>query len=425
MRRAAVLSLLLLATTAFAQSPADVSVAQLPFVRYSANRLHFDTASSTLNRFFDRWEQVVAAKRGNINIVHIGGSHIQAGTLPNAIRTNILAAYPNLVAGRGLIFPYSAAPRCNNPPDYRVRCPQPMTLTRNIYKEHSVPLGLAGIAVTAANQPTEVRIILTDQRVNYSTNRLVLLGHSDQGVMPRIRLADTEVYPSFIDGPTDRYYYNLPVSVDSFTVVLPLREGQKFAITGLLLDNDRPGISYHSIGVNGASVPDYLRCAHFSRDLRLLQPDLVIFGIGINDAVPEYFDTVAFRRNYLALVDSIRAVNPNCAFIFITNNDSYRKISRRKYAVNTNGALAREVFYRLAREVGGAVWDQFEVMGGLRSMDQWHLASLAQADRVHFTRDGYVLIGNLFTNAFFDALRRHRTTHHQPTTDARRITLPD
>jgi lysophospholipase L1-like esterase len=156
--------------------------------------------------------------------------------------------------------------------------------------------------------------------------------------------------------------------------------------------------------VNGAAVPDYLKCP-LADDLRLLRPDLVIFGIGINDAHEKDFDTVAFKNNYLALCDSIRKVNPKCAFIFVTNNDSYRKV-RRRYTVNTNGPLAREVFYRLAALTGGAVWDQFEIMGGLKSMEKWQKAGLAQKDKVHFTRAGYRLVGDMLYEALYNEIAR-------------------
>jgi lysophospholipase L1-like esterase len=225
--------------------------------------------------------------------------------------------------------------------------------------------------------------------------------------MPRLRIGSREVYPSYIDNRTDRYLFNLGHTVDSFCIVLPCREGDMFSVTGILLDNRQAGFSYHSIGVNGASVPDYLRCRHFVRDLRLLHPDVVIFGIGINDAVPTNFDTAAFRRNYLQLIDSVRAVNPECAFIFVTNNDSFRRLRRNRYEVNRNGFLAREVFYRLARDVDGAVWDQFAIMGGLRSMDRWRQAKLAQTDRVHFTPAGYRLVGNLLADALLQQLNTY------------------
>lgn len=386
------------------------------FVRYSTNVLHYDSASPYINRLFDRWEQVQTSHHGNLNIVHIGSSHVQAGTLTNTVRCLLLTDNPDLVGPRGMIFPYSAAARCNNPADYRVHCQQRMILTRNVYRDHTYPLGLCGIAVTASDTTTEISIQLNEPRVDYATTRMVLLGHSDQGIVPRLRVANRELYPSYIDNTTDRYLFNLESvvgrqhkGIDSFTVVLPCREGDQFTVTGILLDNRRPGFTYHSIGVNGASLGDYLRCDHFVRDLRLLHPDAVVFGIGINDAVTTSFDTAAFRRNYLKLIDSVRAVNPDCAFIFITNNDSFIKVGRRRYHVNPNGELAREVFYRLAKDTDGAVWDQFEVMGGLNSMDKWHKAGLAQKDRVHFTTAGYQLVGSLFYQALYDAYKKHRS----------------
>ncbi len=404
------LSIGLMVVAASAQ-PKPVPVEQYKFVQYKANGLRYDTASRSLNAFFSKWNRLVNTGQGNLNIVHIGGSHVQAGTMSNTVRTNIMRAYPELVGGRGMLFPYSAAARCNNPSDYRVHCPQKVTLTRNIYKEHTYPLGLCGIAVTASDMTTEVGIVMNEPSVDYATSHIVILGHSDEDVVPRLRIAERSVFPSYVDKRTDRFVFNLSHPVDSFTIVLPCREHESFTLTGIYLDNRKNGISFHSIGVNGAAVPDYLRCKNLTRDLRLLHPDLVIFGIGINDASKNPFDTAAFRQNYLRLIDSIRSVNPDCAFVFITNNDSFRKVRRRRYVVNTNGALAQKVFYRLAKETGGAVWDQFEVMGGLRSMEKWAKAGLGQRDRVHFTRTGYQFLGNLFTNALFEAVGDYNKRH--------------
>lgn len=93
----------------------SVELPQYSFVKYKENKLHFDTSSSSMKTFFWKWQRMIDSQQGNINIVHIGGSHVQAGTMSNTIRTNLMHAYPSLVAGRGMIFPYSAAARCNNP----------------------------------------------------------------------------------------------------------------------------------------------------------------------------------------------------------------------------------------------------------------------------------------------------------------------
>ncbi len=386
---------------ASAQSQEDLS--PYKFIRQQANVLHYDSTSSQMQHFFARWQQVIETGTGNLSIMHIGGSHVQAGTFPNTVRRRLTNAYPTHVGPRGMIFPYSAAAKCNNPSDYRIHCRERMALTRCVYKEYDHPLGICGIAVTASDSLSEIQVILSDTGVNYATNRIVVIGHSDEGVVPLLSVNGREMQPSYIAERTDRYVFNLKHAVDSFNVLIPCKEGQQFTLAGIYLDNKRDGISYHSIGVNGAAVPDYLRCQNFARDLRLIHPDLVIFGIGINDASGPNFDTAVFRHNYLQLINTIRTLNPDCAFVFVTNNDSYRKVGRRKYNVNNNGPLVREVFYRLAEETGGAVWDQFEVMGGLRSMDQWRKAKLARNDRVHFTTTGYRIIGNLLADALLKA----------------------
>lgn len=402
----AIIALLLLAANVSAQ-PREVALPEYNFIRYKANVLRYDTASKPMQHFFDKWDRVVDTRQGEINIVHIGGSHVQAGTMSNTLRCNLMHDYPSLVGGRGMIFPYSAAARCNNPTDYRVHCPQKVALTRNVNKEPATPLGLCGISITASDITTEVAIALNEPTVDYATNRIVVIGHSDNGVTPQLRIDNRNVYPSYADNRTQRFVFNLTHPTDSFSLILPCRKDEQFVLSGIFLDNRKPGFSLHSIGVNGAAVPDYLRCKNFVRDLRLVHPDMVIFGIGINDASAKNFDTAMFKQNYLQLIDSIRTVNPDCAFVFITNNDSFRKLRRRRYEVNRNGLLAKEVFYRLARETNGAVWDQFEIMGGLKSMDLWRKASLAQADRVHFTRDGYQLCGNLLYNALVNAYNNH------------------
>ena len=297
-----------------------------------------------------------------------------------------------------MIFPYSAAAKCNNPDDYKVHCKEKVLLTRNVFREPEYPLGLCGISVTAKDIPTRIQILFPSSAsatpIDYRIQHIVLLGYSPSGVLRR--------------------------SVDSFDIVLPCIEGQTFTLTGICLGNRQPGFSYHSIGVNGAAVPDYLKC-QLTSDLRLLRPDLVIFGIGINDAHEKSFDTVLFKNNYLALCDSIRKVNPKCAFIFVTNNDSYRKTGRKRYAVNTNGPLARDVFYRLAALTDGAVWDQFEIMGGLKSMEKWQKAGLAQRDKVHFTRAGYRLMGDLLFEAL---LREMQKTDPAPSSSRPRPSTP-
>jgi lysophospholipase L1-like esterase len=158
-----------------------------------------------------------------------------------------------------------------------------------------------------------------------------------------------------------------------------------------------------------------LRCEDFERDLALIKPDLVIFGIGINDAAEKDFDKWIFKQNYKELIKIIQRVNPDCAMLFMTNNDSFKRIKKNKYQVNENGLVAQQAFMEMGKKYNAAVWDQFDIMGGLNSMKEWEDAGLAKKDKVHFTNEGYRLLGDLLYNAFIDRYIEHiKSTAKRP-----------
>ena len=137
------------------------------------------------------------------------------------------------------------------------------------------------------------------------------------------------------------------------------------------------------------------------------KPDLVIFAIGINDANVDVFNDKIFREDYDKLIQRIRKVSPKTAFIFETNNDSYRKVRKRKYVQHPNGEVARKSFFMLADKHKAGVWDKFSIMGGLGSMAKWEKADLAKKDKVHFKTAGYQLLGDMFYKALIQAYFDH------------------
>ena len=408
-------------STCLAQ-PKPVHVDKYHFINYKADTLYIaqpnpsisqSLTPSALQSFITKFDSVVTHKTGNINIIHIGGSHVQAGTFPHTVRRELLSAYPDLMASRGVVFPYAAAPKCNNPTDYRTRSVGRFGLIRNVYQEHVKPLGIAGIAVYTLDSISEVRIVPRDSLTKFKTTKITLLGYptpsalqpfKDSTCIPILRINTATFLPTKIIPEKRQFIYENICVTDSFSFHLANKDSASFTITGILLENENPGITYHSIGVNGASVKSFLRCAHFEEEIPLLSPDMVIFGLGINDASEPDFDPAVFKKNYLTLVNQFKKVNPRCFFVFITNNDSYKKVGKN-YEVNRKALDVRKIMYELADETGGAVFDQFEIMGGLHSMEKWRLAKLAQNDRVHFTKEGYELMGKLLFNALIRELK--------------------
>jgi lysophospholipase L1-like esterase len=393
------------------RTKADIRTVEIPeyeFIDYSQNTIKVPGKDSTLlNLFFQKLDTLVEYDKGRINILHIGGSHVQAGTFPHRIRQNLDIFNGSFRPPLGLVFPYSIIPKSNTPSNYRVTYSGDWTGVRNVQKDRMTPLGMSGISVSTHDTLARISIYLNprDERRWYFT-QLRLLGYVDDGsdsVIPVI-FRNSDTIPGRLETVTKSYLFDFPEPEDMFSMAFLQMDTipHTFTVRGIIPEKETPGIVYNSIGVNGASVTSYLECEDFEKELSFLKPDLVIFGIGINDAASKDFTEDMFYWTYTILLERIKTVNPDCAFIFITNNDSFRKVSRNKYVVNSNGPVAREVFYRLAAEHQGGVWDLFSLMGGLESMKKWQTKHLAQADKVHFTREGYHLIGDMLYNAMVE-----------------------
>jgi lysophospholipase L1-like esterase len=384
-----------------------VPLSEYSFISYGRNAIQVPGGDSTrLNRFFLKIDTLLQIGQGRINILHIGGSHVQADWFSHAVRQNLDIVNGEFQPPRGLIFPFSVA-KTNNPTNYKVTYSGEWHTVKNVQKNRKIPLGMSGIAVHTKDPSAQINIFLNpDENRRWEFTQLRLLGRVEDGTssVTPVLYYNNDTLAGRWDYITSTWLFDLPEPDYAFSVgfVQTDIEPHTFIVHGFMPEKDTPGIVYHAIGVNGASVPSYLKSEHFEEELPLLAPDLIVFALGINDALARDFSHEAFCRNYHALIEKIEHVNPNCAYIFITNNDSYRRIGRRRYQVNINGTTAQKAFYRLAEEHQGGVWDLFSLMGGLRSMQQWQNAELARRDKVHFTKEGYQLIGDLFYNALVD-----------------------
>ena len=408
-----ILALLLSCLLTYAQGPVKRLIPNHSFTHFERNVLVFPGDSVAMERFFEKLDTLLFTGQGNVSIMHIGGSHVQAGVFSQSMRDNLLGLFPGLTAGRGLIFPFM---KTNTPNSFCINRTGEWDYCRNAVA-FDARLGLAGAAVTTSDTEASFSIVTREKRPTsisplFDFNYVKILGYgSNDNIVPVVHFNNDTIYGTYNDDESS-YTFLLPDFTDSLYVDFNQVPGT-FTITGIYLDNGMPGITYHGIGVNGAKVESYLNCEDLERDLKLVHPDLVIFGIGINDAAADTFTKAKFKSDYNALIDIIHGINPDCAMIFVSNNDSYKKVSRKKYEVNRNGLLAEEAFLELGKEHDAAVWDFFDIMGGLKSMEKWEQEGLAQKDKVHFTFDGYNLIGDLLYNALMDKYIEHLNRQKQ------------
>lgn len=390
---------LFLVTYPFSAKAAFVlkEIPKLPFINQKAAYIQYPDGDTTAYyRFFDKLDSLVYLKQGNVNILQIGGSHIQAGMMSNQMKRNLASAFP--YANRDMVFPFSAA-KTNNPANYSTTYTGEWNIARNVLRAPQYPLGLTGMCIGTTDSTASITIKLRgDSIVPFS--QVYVLANQNAALEPYLGIKDS-VYTSTYDSLKQAFCFYFAAPVDSFTLTFSAKPGgayRDFELRGFWLDNDVSGISYIDIGVNGASVPSYLKCSLLEQDLALVKPDLCILSIGINDASGSHFDTAYFKNNYRELIRRIHNVAPDCIILFTTNNDSYRRVKRRYYN-NRNGLLAQKAFYSLANEYNTGVWDLFTFMGGLTSITKWEQQGLARRDRIHFSRQGYELIGDAMYNA--------------------------
>lgn len=382
-------------------------IKEYSFIDYDNNVLEFPGNKKGFENLFDRLDTLVTFGKGKINITHIGGSHVQAGMLSGRMRENLFSLADGIKGERGFIFPYRMA-HTNNPGNYKATFTGDWEGCRNAIKKNHCPWGLSGITATTRDTATETKLYCVDDNHDSYWFNKVRIYHmatpeSFTVMLDSSMVIDT-MYTDSIAGLTT---FELAHSYD--TLLFNTRKTDSlqdyFVLQGIRLENDDQGLTYNAIGVNGASVPAYLRCQYFQPQLETNVPDLVIFGIGINDAyMPvEQFHQEEYEQNYRELMNMFRAVNPNVQFLFMTNNDSYYK---RRYP-NQNIFKVQKAMYNLAKEYNGAYWDLFEIMGGLNSIKLWVRNGLAQKDKVHFTRKGYYLNADLLFVAFREAYGDH------------------
>ena len=361
--------------------------------------LHIPGSRAGIARFAAKLQACKNSPSGCVTIWHIGGSHVQAGWFSSRMRHNFdsLGHYP--CGGRGFIFPYPLA-HTNYDKSFTCSSTGEWTGSLSSNPNRKMPVspafGINGIAAYTADSTASFGI-----RIPGLFSRIHITGSaSGPDVCPRISANGVSV-ACRPDSLFSGFVADLPFETDTVLIEPCLKEGQYFTVTGILPEETASGVRYVSTGVNGARTNTWTtRCPEFEREAAVVHPDLAILALGINDSAcpPERFDPERFKQNYRKLISVIHSVSPDCTLLFITNNDSWRW-SRRHMVHNENGKAVRKAMFELAEEYDAAVWDLFSLMGGNGSAQDWRDAGLMKKDRLHFTREGYELLGDLLYTA--------------------------
>lgn len=395
-----ILMLVLFSVTCRAQLLQGVEVDSCECVRYDASRLQFPGQHDRFEALYRKIEHIRHGGEGVVNILHVGGSHVQAGVLSHRLRCNFGQMMSERPRSRGLMFPFRAI-RTNAPKDYSFSASGHWKSARCLQRMPSYPLGLSGAAAVTGSEDCSLELSVDEA---YAFQRLRVIGEAMGGeCRPFIVTAEPDTL--YAERMEEDYLFTFPKPTNECTIVFEglINDSISFALRGVWPETDGVGLTYTGCGINGAAVPSWLRAELFTEELnRLCPPDLVILGIGINDANTSTakFSAEAFKENCRQLINRILSVNPNAAILFLTNNDCWLRVGRRRHVFNANGPVVEQAMMELAREYDGAVFSQFQVMGGLGSSSKWVSQGLMNRDHIHFLSAGYRLMADLIYNAF-------------------------
>jgi lysophospholipase L1-like esterase len=397
----------------YSQYPFTIS--HYDFVQYDSSKLKYPGNADAMDAFYAKLSTLILEGKGQINIVQIGGSHIQADIMSGQMRKRFQSFQGDQNAGRGFVFPFRLA-HTNTPYGYHFECGGNWSTCRNVEKKRVCTLGMAGISAYTEDSAASLAVCFEPENdIKYHFNRIKIY-HDISPTSFEIRLDSGVVESQYTDSVAGFTEFKLTHYIDSLGMQFLKTDSNQtgFQLYGMNLETDEAGVVFHNLGINGAATTSFLRCGLLSQQLATITPDLVILGLGINDAYGKNFSQSAYEKNYDQLVKEIRKANPDVSIIYTTNNDSY---IRRRY-LNRNGIKVQESMKRLAKNQNTALWDMFEVMGGLNSIVVWQRYGLAKKDRIHFTRAGYILMGDLIFDSIIQDFGKYLARQNNEQTTA-------
>jgi hypothetical protein len=231
------------------------------------------------------------------------------------------------------------------------------------------------------------------------------LAKGDSVNLKILHIGDSHIYANFMTGMVRHLFQDrFGVGSSKQFYRYKLSEFQDTLQTSFIIplptDSIRnKGVCYFMAGANGAEFATYNQKPEFFKETALLQPDLVIISLGTNEAFG-YLDQNIFENNIDAFVSQIRWYNPTADILITTPGDALKK--KRYHNVNIEKVCS--ILKNYASNSNAAIWDLNAIMGGTSSMKKWYTAHLSQKDRVHFTKEGYLIQGFLLFNALMNEL---------------------
>lgn len=362
-----------------------------------------------LGRFFAQWN----ARGHQISVVHLGDSHVQLGWLVAPIRQRFQAARGD--GGRGMVFPYAIA-KTYSQEDFTSTFTGLWRSANSIQQPPKLGVGLSGFVATTSDPVAD--FTMRFKGADIALAQQVSLYYRAIGDSYRIDLVAAGQRQSEVVAPSDdgrvhqiRFPAGVPIGELSVQVsrlnpvplgaqlpatqvaIAPVQTAS-FEIHGLDLSRPGAGLTYHNLGVGGATYKALLQQKYFEDVYPFLKPDLVILDWGTNDIIYKNEVPADLADTVVRTIQRIRAIDPDVT-ILLTN---VQDMVYRGKTVTATAALSTQM-RRIAREQNCLFYDWYRTSGGPGTIDLWLAAGLASKDRIHLNGRGYRKRGEALADA--------------------------
>jgi lysophospholipase L1-like esterase len=209
----------------------------------------------------------------------------------------------------------------------------------------------------------------------------------------------------------------IPIPVGTKQVKLTV-SGSPVQVFGVVFGRDNRGLTYDSIGLNGASTTVMSRAFNpqtFSEALEHRNPDLVVINYGTNESsFPSYVEK-QYELELIRAISRVRAALPDTSILIMSPMD---RGERSGDQITTMRAIPEIVAIqqRVADQTGCGFFNTYQAMGGNGTMARWYdrHPAMVGADLIHPSAQGARIVAQLLTGQLLIGYERYMENHPGP-----------
>jgi len=185
---------------------------------------------------------------------------------------------------------------------------------------------------------------------------------------------------------------------------------------GVALGREGRGLTYDSIGLNGASTTVMSRNfdeANFASALQHRRPDLVIINYGTNESTYLNYVHTQYEIELRRAIARVHAALPQASILIMSPMDRGLRGSGNSIGTYPAIPVIVQIQERVAKDTGCAFFNTYEAMGGEGTMERWYDGNprMVAADLIHPSPKGARIVAQALTSQILIGYERYVQTH--------------